>query len=142
MSAFSKFRVWAYKRYSLMNRWYLRTVYGMDIGYNVKISRRAVLDYSKNPKGIHIGDNTIITGNVIMLAHDYVRNLMVDTRVGRNCFVGGGAIIMPGVHIGDEVIIGAGAVVTKDVPSNCIVAGNPARIIKEGIHINEKTQLV
>lgn len=44
---------------------------------------------------------------------------------------------MCGVRIGDEVIVGSGAVVTKDVPSNTIVAGNPARIIKEGIHMLE-----
>ena len=43
---------------------------------------------------------------------------------------------MPGVTIGDEVIVGSGAVVTKNIPSNCIVAGNPARIIRENIHTN------
>lgn len=41
---------------------------------------------------------------------------------------------MPGVTIGDEVVVGSGAVVTKDVPSNCIVAGNPAKVIRQGIH--------
>ena len=51
------------------------------------------------------------------------------------------ATILPGVHIGDEVIVGAGSVVTKNVPSNVIVAGNPARIIRENIHMNEKAEL-
>ncbi|MDZ7634100.1 MAG: hypothetical protein U5L72_06535 [Bacteroidales bacterium] len=50
--------------------------------------------------------------------------------------------IMPGVHVGDEVIVGAGAVVTKDVPSNVIVAGNPARIIREKIRMNDRAELL
>ena len=47
---------------------------------------------------------------------------------------------MPGVKIGNQVIVGAGSVVTKDVPSNCIVAGNPAKIIKTGIIMNERAE--
>lgn len=114
----------------------------MDIGHNVKISRRAVLDYSRNPKGIHVGDNTMITGNVIILAHDHVRGLMTDTYVGKCCFLGGGCIIMPGVRIGNHVIVGAGAVVTKDVPDHSVVVGNPAKIIRTGVVLNEKCQVV
>ena len=49
--------------------------------------------------------------------------------IGRDCWIGGGAIIQPGVTIGDRVIVGAGAVVTKDVPDDAIVVGNPARPI-------------
>lgn len=142
MSKFSNFRVWAYGKYSRFNRLKLIKVYGMDIGYNVKISRRAVLDYSRNPKGIHIGDNTIITGNVIVLAHDHVRGIITDTYIGEHCFVGGGAIIMPGIRIGNHVIVGAGSVVTKDVPDHSVVVGNPARIIRTGIVLSDKCQLV
>lgn len=142
MAALQTIRIWGYRVFSRLNRWWLRSVYGMDIGYNVHISRRAVLDYSRNPKGIHIGDNTMIAGNVIVLAHDHVRGLMTDTYIGKNCFVGGGAIIMPGVRIGNEVVVGAGTVVTKDVPDHCVVAGNPARIIREGVRVNEKAQLI
>ena len=142
MSLFSNFRVWAYERYSKFNRWKLTKVYGMDIGNNVKISRRAVLDYSKNPKGIHIGDNSMITGNVIILAHDHVREMITDTYIGCNCFVGGGSIIMPGIKVGNHVVIGAGSVVTKDVPDHSVVVGNPARIIRTGVYLNEKCQVV
>lgn len=142
MSFFSSFRVWAYKKYSMINRWKLCKVYGMDIGYNVKISRRAVLDYSRNPKGIHVGDNTMITGNVIILAHDHVRGIMTDTYIGYNVFVGGGAIIMPGVRIGNHVIIGSGSVVTKDVPDHSVVVGNPAKVIRTGVVLSEKCQIV
>lgn len=135
-------RVWLYRLYSKINRWKLTKFYGMDIGHNVKISRRAVLDYSRHPHGIHIGDNSMITGNVIMLAHDHVRGIITDTYVGEHCFVGGGAIIMPGIRIGNHVIVGAGSVVTKDVPDHSVVVGNPARIIRTGIVLSDKCQLV
>ena len=142
MSKFSRFRVWAYGKYSAFNRWKLTKVYGMDIGYNVKISRRAVLDYSRNPKGVHIGDNSMITGNVIMLAHDHVRGMVIDTYIGSNVFVGGGSIIMPGIRIGNHVIVGAGSVVTKDVPDHSVVVGNPARVIRTGVVLNNSCQIV
>ena len=51
--------------------------------------------------------------------------------IGDDVWIGGGAIILPGVTIGDRAVIAAGAVVTRDVPSDCVVGGNPARIIKE-----------
>lgn len=130
---FSKIRILAYKILSGFILWYYRRFYGMSIGKGVIISRRANLDRNVNPKGIHIGDYTLITGALI-LTHDACRSIKLDTYIGCNCFVGASVIIMPGVRIGDEVIIGAGSVVTKDVPSNCIVVGNPARIIKENIH--------
>lgn len=113
----------------------LRKIYNMDIGTNTHISRRAILDPSVNPQGIHVGDNTWITGNVIVLAHDASRAIKCDTYIGKNCFIGCGSIILPGVVIGDEVIVGAGSIVTKNIPSRCIVAGNPAKIIKTNIHV-------
>jgi len=50
--------------------------------------------------------------------------------IGDNVWVGGGAIINPGIKIGNNVVIGAGSVVTKDIPDNVVIVGNPARIIK------------
>lgn len=113
----------------------------MDIGYNVKVSRRAILDYSANPQGIHIGNNVMITGNVIILSHDYLRGIMADTYIGNNCFIGNGSMVLPGVKIGNHVAVGAGSVITKDIPSNSIVAGNPARIIRTGVVISNKCQI-
>lgn len=117
-------------------------------GYNfhktVILERNLNLD-RLNPTGIKIGKNTLITSHVTILSHDHVKRvdgmpLMVDTMIGENCLIGIGAFIMPGVTIGDQVIVGAAAVVTKDVPSNCIVAGNPAKIIKTGIIMNERAE--
>lgn len=56
--------------------------------------------------------------------------------IGDNAWIGGGAIINPGVTIGDNVVVASGAVVTKDVPSNVVVGGNPARVLKE-IDLND-----
>ena len=58
--------------------------------------------------------------------------------IGNNVYIGAGAVIMNPVNIGDNVIIGAGSVVTKDIPSGCIVAGNPAKIIK---YLNDSASL-
>ena len=51
--------------------------------------------------------------------------------MGDNVWIGGGAIILPGVTIGNNVVIGAGSIVTKDIPDNVIAVGNPCRVIKE-----------
>jgi acetyltransferase-like isoleucine patch superfamily enzyme len=64
-----------------------------------------------------------------------IRRLRLDTHIGENCFVGGRALVLPGVTIGNGCIVGAGAVVTKDVPDGCIVVGNPAKIIETGIEV-------
>jgi acetyltransferase-like isoleucine patch superfamily enzyme len=99
------------------------------------MERRLNLD-RVNPKGIHIGKNTLITSQVTILSHhinmEGKRN-HVDTYIGDNCILGIGAIILAGVRIGDNVVVGAGSVVTRDVPSNVIIAGNPARVIKTNI---------
>ena len=95
------------------------------------------------PKGIHIGANTLVAGGSIILSHDHCKRVgdnqpyLIDTFIGKNCFIAVNSIILPGINIGDEVIVGAGSVVTKDIPSNCIVAGNPARIIRNGICMND-----
>ena len=71
----------------------------------------------------------------------YCMKRHADTYIGRRCFIGADVIVLGGVRVGDEVIVGAGAVVTKDVPSNCVVAGNPARIIRQGISTGKYGQL-
>ena len=114
---------------------------GYDIPYSAIIEGSVLLD-KLYPRGIHVGENTLVAGGVTILSHDHCKRVgnnqpyLVDTFIGKNCFIAVGAIILPGVKIGDEVIVGAGAVVTKDVPSNCVVAGNPAKIIRENIKMN------
>ena len=115
-----------------MRIWCLRRIAGMDLHPSVRASLRANLDLT-NPRGVHIGDGTYLAFHAVVLAHDMSRLLHTDTYIGRNCFIGAYSIIMPGVRVGDECIVGSGSVVTKDVPSNSIVGGNPARVIQSGI---------
>lgn len=113
----------------------LKRIYKMDIGKNCIISRKARLDRAINPKGIHIGDRTWVLAGAGILTHDACRSLKADTSIGNDCVIGIRSLIMPGVTIGDSVVVAACSVVTKDVPSNCIVAGNPARIIKTNVFV-------
>ena len=55
----------------------------------------------------------------------------MPVRIGRNCWLGAGVIVMPGVTIGDDTVIGAGSVVTKDIPSGVVAVGNPCRVLRE-----------
>lgn len=142
MNIISKSRIWLYNKLRDFYPWMYRNLYGMDIGKGTRISRKASIDKSVNPKGIHIGSYTSITGEGEILAHDACRKLKADVYIGDNCFIGTRVIILPGVRIGNEVIVGAGSVVTKDVPSNCIVAGNPARIIRNDIRCEHYGRLI
>jgi maltose O-acetyltransferase len=88
------------------------------------------------PHLIHIGKNCIFAPQSMVLTHDASYFLftgeyrVAPVTIGDNCFIGYEAIIMPGVKIGNNVVVGAGSIVTKDVPSDSVVAGVPARMIE------------
>src|SRR5690606_16923286 len=84
--------------------------YTMDIGRGVVISYKAKLDKSINPRGIHIGNHTWVLAESMILAHDHCRSLVIDTIIGENCIIGTRAIILPGVKLGNHVVVAAGAV--------------------------------
>lgn len=115
--------------------------YGMDIDASARISWGARLDRT-HPRGIHIGFESYVASGAIILSHDNPRGLKADTRIGARCFIGAGAIVLPGVSIDDHVVVGAGAIVTKDVPSGCVVAGNPARVLRQGIQTGRFGQII
>ena len=118
--------------FSEFRRVYFNKVWGMDIAPDCRISYSARLD--KNyPRGIHIGESTAVNFGACVLAHDTPRGLHVHTWIGKECNIGANSFIMPGVRIGDNCVVAAASVVMKDVPPNCLVAGNPARIIEKGI---------
>lgn len=89
---------------------------------------------------IYVGDYTMFGPNVVVATaghpilpqlreKEYQYNFPV--RIGRNCWIGAGAILVPGVTIGDDVVIGAGSVVTKDIPDRVVAVGNPCRVLRQ-----------
>lgn len=110
---------------------YIR-VFKMDLHPTCEFSLSAKLDMT-NPRGIHIGEDSYVAFGAALLSHDMTRGVRRHTRVGKRCFIGANSIILPGITIGDQSIVGAGAVVVRDVPAHSIVAGNPARVIRSGI---------
>ena len=93
---------------------------------------------------IYVGDKTMFGPNVILATanhpilpelreKDYQYNK--EIHIGKNCWIGAGAIVVPGITIGDHTVIGAGSVVTKDIPANVVAVGNPCKVLRE---INEQ----
>lgn len=89
---------------------------------------------------IYVGDYTMIGPNVTIATagHPILPKLRekayqynVPVRIGSNCWIGSGAIILPGITIGDNTVIGAGSVVTKDIPANSVAVGNPCKVLRE-----------
>lgn len=113
---------------------YYTRVWGMDIDPTASFSLSARFDQTY-PAGVHIGAWSYIAFDAAILAHDMTRGLYLHTRIGRNCFIGARSIILPGIQIGDGSVVGTGSVVTKDVPPRCVVAGNPAKIIRRDVDV-------
>ena len=111
-----------------------------DFGRNIHVGRNVFINSCcqfQDQGGIFIGDGCLIGHSVVMatLNHDFDpakrQNLShAPIRLGKNVWVGARAVILAGVTIGDNAVIAAGAVVTKDVPANAIVGGVPAKFIK------------
>ncbi len=111
-----------------------------DCGKNIRVGKNVFINSGcrfQDQGGISIGDGTLIGHNVVLatLNHGIAPEERHDLfpapiRIGRNVWIGANATVLPGVTVGDNAVIAAGAVVTKDVPADCIVAGVPARVIR------------
>ena len=114
-----------------------------DYGFNIEVGKNffanyncTILDVAK----VKIGDNCQFAPNVAVYTaghpiHPVSRNSQyeygISVTIGDNVWIGGNSVIVPGVHIGSNTVIGAGSVVTKDIPDWVIAAGNPCRVIRK-----------
>jgi maltose O-acetyltransferase len=117
----------------------IRPPFYCDYGHNISLGRGAFLNFNctiLDVEAVSIGEGTAIGPGVQILAADHPRDSELRRRqirfgrpvtIGANVWIGGGAIILPGVTIGDDAIVGAGSVVTRDLPAGVTVMGNPAR---------------
>lgn len=89
---------------------------------------------------IYVGDQTMFGPNVTLSTaghpilpelREQVYQYNMPIHIGRNCWIGAGAIVLPGVTIGDNTVIGAGSIVTRDIPANVVAVGNPCRVMRE-----------
>lgn len=120
----------------------IRPPFHCDYGANIRLGRGVFMNFGcvvLDVTTVEIGELTQIGPAVQIYAADHprdpaLRRRMLESgrpvRIGANVWIGGGAILLPGVTVGDDAVIGAGAVVTRDVPAGTTVAGNPARPVR------------
>ena len=112
-----------------------------DCGKNIKIGKNVFINACcrfQDQGGIEIGDGSLIGHNttIATLNHDFNPDKRANlhpspVKIGKNVWIGSDCTILPGVEIGDGAVIGAGSIVTKNVPANSIAVGSPARVIKQ-----------
>ncbi|MGX7196831.1 chorismate mutase [Enterococcus olivae] len=124
------------------NRIYMEPNVRFDYGYNISVGKNFYANYDcvlLDICPITFGDNCMLAPNVQIYTashplHPVKRNSGLEdgspVTIGDNAWIGGNAVIIPGVTLGDNVVVGAGSVVTKSFPDNVVIAGNPAQIIK------------
>ncbi len=114
---------------------------GMEIGRHVYIGMDSWLD-DQFPELIRIEDDVVISFRVTVVVHDDARRMdriepgqlegtVAPVVLKRGCYLGAGALVLPGITVGERAVVAAGAVVTRDVPPGTVVAGVPARVIRE-----------
>ena len=124
-------------------KFFIEPPFRCDYGYNIELGENfysnynlIILDCAK----VTIGDNVLAGPNVAIYTaghplHNELRNQEYEyafpVSIGNNVWIGGNVVINPGISIGDNCVLGSGSVVTKDIPSNVLAAGNPCKVIRE-----------
>lgn len=122
---------------------FIKPPFYCDFGFNIHVGRKFFANFQcifLDEAPIRIGDNCLMGPNTCLytVTHPVEPELRGDTNIvyakpitiGDNVWFGGNCVVLPGVTIGNHVVVGAGSVVTKDVPDYAVVAGNPAKIIR------------
>lgn len=124
-------------------KFWIKPPFHCDYGFNITIGKEVFINYNctlLDVCPITIGDRTLIGPNtgIYTATHPVAPNERLKDleygqpiTIGKNVWVGGSCVILPGVTIGDNSVIGAGSVVTHDIPSNVVAVGNPCKVIKE-----------
>ena len=112
-------------------------------GYHVHFGKNVYANFNLtlvDDTHIYVGDFTMFGPNVTIATagHPICPELRekglqynMPVHIGKNCWIGANAVVLPGITIGDNVVIGAGSVVTKDIPSNVVAVGNPCRVLRQ-----------
>lgn len=136
------------------NLWITAPFY-VDYGNNIYFGNNCEVNMNctfLDDNRIVIGDNALIAPNVQIYtafhptnaadrfgpqkedgSFAFCKTQTAPVIIGNNVWIGGGAILLPGVHIGDNVVIGAGSVVTRDIPDNTVACGNPCRVVRQNV---------
>lgn len=114
--------------------------FNADFGKNITLGKRVFINSGckfQDQGGVSIGDDCLIGHNVVIatLNHDLAPSRRADMHpapvaIGRNVWIGSNATILPGVSIGDDAVVAAASVVTRDVPAGAVVVGSPARVVR------------
>lgn len=123
---------------------YIEPPFRCDYGSNIHVGKNFYANFNciiLDVNRVDIGDNVLLAPNVQLYTAGHPIDVKdrveegvefgLPIKIGNNVWIGGGAIVCPGVTIGDNAVIGAGAVVTKDVPANVVAAGNPCKVIRQ-----------
>jgi maltose O-acetyltransferase len=122
---------------------HIETTFRCDYGYNIKLGRNFYANYNLvvlDCAPVTIGDDVFLAPNVVLstAGHPVEAGPRVagwefakPITIGNKAWLGAGVLVMPGVSIGDNTVIGAGSVVTRSIPANAVAVGNPCRVIRE-----------
>lgn len=122
---------------------YIEPPFYCDYGVNIELGKNVYMNFNctiLDCAKVKIGENTFLAPNVQIYCATHPIDAETRTggleyakpiTIGKNCWIGGGAILLPGVEIGDNCVIGAGSVVTRNIATNSVAVGNPCKIIRK-----------